>query len=243
VNVVEHEGLRLLVFPLLREQGLVCAISTVPLDVRDPEARDRFVAAVGLDPARTVASGRQRHMADVVRADIPGRRSVDVDALVTDTPGLPLVLRAADCSLVVVADPERRAVGVAHAGWKGSARGIIVNLVRAMHENYGSRASQLFAGVGPTIRRPNYEVGPEVPAAFLRSREWTGEHVRAKGGKFYFDLPGANAHFLRECGIPRKHIEESPLCTYDRADLLHSFRRDGTGAGHHGIVAAWPEQA
>jgi YfiH family protein len=240
VNVVEREGLRLLVFPGLEKIGLRCAISTVPLDVRRREQRARFVRAAGLDPERVASPGRQVHMADVARVTLAADAPAEGDGLVTDTPALALVLRAADCSLVVVADPEHRAVGVVHAGWKGSARGIVVNLVKAMHTHFRSRPAELYAGVGPTIRAPRYEVGPEVPAAFFRSRAWTSEHVEARDGKLHYDLPGANAHFLRECGIPRKHIEESPLCTFQRADLLHSFRRNGTDAGHHGLVAAWP---
>lgn len=236
---VERGGLGLLVFEHLEASGLVCAVSTVPLDVRDRAQGDRLVAAVGLDPACT-ARARQVHKSDVVRVTGPAAEAPDADGLATDVAGQPLLLRAADCSLVVVADPESRAVGIAHAGWKGSARGVVVNLVKAMHEHFGSRPSRMLAGIGPTIRTPSYEVGPEVPAAFLRSREWTREYVFHREGRLYFDLEGANARFLEECGIPRKAIGRTSLDTFTSPDLLHSFRRDGTGAGHHGMVAAWP---
>ena len=130
--------------------------------------------------------------------------------------------------------------GVAHAGWKGAARGVVVNLVRVLHERYGAEPSRCLAGVGPTIGASRYEVGPKVPTAFLRKRTWTREYVSSRDGKLYFDLAGANTRFLLECGIPKDSIEVSGLCTYDTPDLLHSFRRDGTDAGHHGMVAAWP---
>lgn len=233
---VRRDGLTLLVFPHLEQAGLVCAISTRPIDVREPEGARRFVKAAGLDPER-IATARQVHHGHVAEA---GPETPQADGLVTDMPGRPLLLRAADCSLIVVADPVARAVGLAHAGWKGSARGIVVNLVRALHERYGAEPSRCLAGVGPTIGASRYEVGPKVPTAFLRKRAWTREYVSSSDGRLYFDLAGANTRFLLECGIPRDSIEVSGLCTYDTPDLLHSFRREGTGAGHHGMVAAWP---
>ena len=163
------------------------------------------------------------------------------DGLVTSTPGLPLLLRGADCSLVVVADPERRAVGLAHAGWKGSARGVVVNLVRTLRERFGADPARCLAGVGPTIGAPRYPVGPRVPAAFLKHRPWAREFVTSVEGRLHFDLAGVNARFLAESGIPPGAIEVCRLCTYDSAGLLHSFRRDGTGAGRHGMIAAWRE--
>jgi len=241
VILTEREGLRLLVFPHLESAGLACAVSTRPLDARDARGRSRLVAAVGLDPARAV-SPRQVHHADVVRVepDTPADPAPTADALVTDAPGKPLVLRAADCSLVVVADPDHRAVGVAHAGWKGSARGVVVQLVRALEREYGTDPARCLAGIAPTIRAPRYPVGAEVVSTFVRTRSWTRGFVLALGGRFHLDLPGINARFLEECGVPRESIVVSERCTYECADLLHSWRRDGVEAGHHGLVAAWP---
>ncbi len=243
MRIVDRAGLRLLVFPSLEELGLLCAISTLPLDVRDQAQSERLLRALGLDPARAVTP-RQVHHATVL--EVHRRKPAqppEADGLVTDVPGQPLLLRAADCSLIVVADPVRRAVGVAHAGWRGSARGIVVNLVKAMAGAYGTRPADCRAAVGPTISARNYPVGPEVPVAFLRNRAWASAHVFAKEGRLHFDLPGANARFLEEAGIPPASIEVSDLCTFEAQGLLHSFRRNGPGAGHHGLVAAWPRFA
>lgn len=238
---VDRGGLRLLTFPSLAEIGVVCYVSTQPLDVREDEDRERFVDAAGLDAARAI-SPLQIHRSDILFVDeTTPREPTEADGMVTDVAGLPLVMRAADCSLIVVADPEHRALGVAHAGWRGAARGVVVNVVKALNEHYGSRPSQLKVGVGPTISAAHFAVGPEVPAAFLRSREWTSSYVQAREGRWHFDLLGVNVRFLVECGIPPDSIEVARECTFREAKLLHSFRRDGVAGGHHGLVAAWPE--
>lgn len=228
-------GLDVLVFEALEAAGCVCALSTVPLNVRDDGDRDRFVRALG---AKRFATTRQVHHADIAVADpaaVP-----DADGLVTDEAGLALLMRAADCSLVVVADPARRALGMAHAGWKGSARGVVVNLVRTMEERYGTRPEDCVAGIGPTIGPARFEVGPEVPAAFVAKRAWAREHVTTHGKKFRFDLRAANRRFLVEAGVPADRIDVAAACTYDTPDVLHSYRREGVGAGHHGMLAYWP---
>ena len=112
-------------FPSFEEAGVVCAVSTRPLDVKDRTQRDRLVAALGLDPKRAV-SPRQIHHAHIAEVGDEKQDTLEVDGLITRTPAVPLALRAADCSLIVVVDPRKRALGVAHAGWKGSARGIAV---------------------------------------------------------------------------------------------------------------------
>ncbi len=237
VRSVRREGLRLLTFPALDASGLTCAISTRPLNAREADGQRRLTAALGFAPDK-IASARQVHRSDVLHVTEPEATLPHVDGLVTDTPGLALVLRAADCSLIIVADPERRVVGVAHAGWRGSARGIVVNLVKAC-ARFGSDPKDLRAAVGPTIGVRRYPVGPDVPAAFLKLRSWASDYVCKIGSSLHFDLAGANHRFLLEAGVPHEQIEVAGLCTYDEPNLLHSFRREGTGAGHHAVCAGW----
>jgi len=237
----EIGGLRVLRFPTLRRTGIACALSTVPLDVRKLSDQARLAEAMGLDPER-VASPRQTHHTKVVKAE-KGALPIDTeaDAVITDMPGQPVLLRGADCSLVIIVDPEIRAFGMAHAGWKGSARGIVIQLARAMEVHYGAVLSECRAAIAPTIGMERYPVGPEVPAAFVKNRSWAKHYVHHVGGKLHLDLAGINRHFLYEAGIPEKNIETCRLCTHDHPDLLHSFRRDGEECGHHGLIAAFPE--
>jgi YfiH family protein len=236
VRRVERKGLGLLLFDALDAPGLVCAHSTAPLDVRREDGRRRFVAAAGLDPDR-VASPVQVHGAMVARVDGPPARPPEADGLVTAAPGLALLLKAADCSLLVVADPLRRAVGVAHAGWRGAAAGIAEGLVDALAREFGSAPGDLLAGVGPTIGIRRYAVGAEVLDAFRRRFPWADDHARTVDGRLHYDVAGANARALRERGVGR--VEVAGLCTHERSDLLFSYRRQGPGAGHHGLVAGW----
>lgn len=236
MRVDARGGVRLLLFEGLDAPGLTCAHSTAPLDVRRPDERRRLVTALDLDPDR-IASPVQVHGATVVRVDAPPSGPVEADGLVTATEGLALLLKAADCSLVVVADPLRRAVGVAHAGWRGAALGVVENLIAALAKEFGSRPEDLVAGVGPTIGAPRYAVGREVLDAFRRRVPWAEEYAPTIDGHLRFDVAGANARALRESGVGR--VETSGLCTHERADLLFSYRREGPGAGHHGLVAGW----
>lgn len=233
---IEGEGLGLLRFDALGAPGLLCAHSMAPLDVRRAEERRRFVAAAGLDPDR-VASPVQVHGAHVVRVDAPPARPIEADGLVTAAPGLALLVKAADCSLVVVADPRRRAVGVAHAGWRGAAAGMAANLVATLVREFGSVPADMVAAVGPTIGVLRYAVGREVLEAFRRRAPWADEYARTIGGQLHYDVAGANGRALSECGIPT--VEVAGICTHERSDLLFSYRRQGPGAGHHGLVAGW----
>ena len=240
--IVEKNGpLRLLRFPTLRRTGIVAAVSTRPLDARLPDHQARLADALDLDAER-IATPRQVHKAGIVKAEEgalpPG---TEADGVITDVPGQPILMRGADCSLVIVVDPEIRAFGVAHAGWKGAARGVVIQLVRALEMHYGAVASECRAAVGPTIGKERYPVGAEVTAAFLKHRSWAREFIDVANGTLRLDLAGVNARFLVEAGIPAENIETCRLCTSENADLLHSYRRDGTDCGHHALIAAFPE--
>jgi YfiH family protein len=236
VRRVARGSLGLLLFDTLDVPGLRCAHSLAPLDVRQAGERSRFVAAAGLDPER-VASPAQVHGADVARVDAPPARAIEADGLVTATPGLALLVKAADCSLIVVADPVRRAVGVAHAGWRGAAAGVVENLVAALVREFGCAPRDMLGAVGPTIGVLRYAVGGEVLDAFRRRVPWAGDHARTIDGRLHYDVAGANGRALVECGVAR--VEVAGICTHDRPDMLFSYRRQGAGAGHHGLVAAW----
>ena len=118
-----------------------------------------------------------------------GQVIFDCDGLVTDEPEVVLLLRFADCVPLIVYDPVRHAVGVVHAGWRGTVAGIARSLVRAMADAFGSRANDLIAGVGPAIGPCCYQVGPEVVAQARAAFGATdGLFPQQADGSYHFDL-------------------------------------------------------
>ena len=155
----------------------------------------RAFGALGRDPAGC-ADLWQVHSAKVVVAEQPNGPDDHLgqaDALITNRPEVSLFLRFADCLPVLIYDPRQHAVGVAHAGWRGSLKKVAKATVEAMTERYGSRPADLLAGVGPGIGPCHYAVGPEVVeqtrqafGAAADSLLWPHE------GGHHLDLWGAN---------------------------------------------------
>jgi YfiH family protein len=194
---------------------------------------------------------RQVH-SDVVRfVDSPADAQLVGDGLITSTPGLLLGIQTADCLPVILVDPKRRAVGVFHAGWRGTVKRIVEKGVGEMRRRFRSQPRDLKAAIGPGIQGCCYEVGGEVreqfesqfayaeklfreveqrdpvrekyPMLFLTARA-PGHSVLPK--KIFLDLVEANRQQLLEAGVPPKSIEASPLCTNCRPDLLFSYRAE-----------------
>lgn len=216
---------------LAAQPGLVHGFSTLAMgsmrlpardaDPRTPERR-ALAAAVGLDPDRLTVAGAV-HGADVARVDEPVGAVRAHDALVTDRPGLPLLATFADCYPVLLYDPGRRALALAHAGWRGTAAGIAANAVEALVREYGCRPSDLVAGVGPGICGRCYEVGEEVASQF--------DHrvVRpSPAGRSLLDLARANRDQLEAAGLAPDRIHLHGACTRESA-LLPSHRRSPDG--------------
>jgi YfiH family protein len=194
---------------------------------------------------------RQIH-SDIIRfVDAPPESQLAGDGLITATPGLLLGIQTADCLPVILVDPKRRAVGVFHAGWRGTAKGIVEKGAGAMRLRFGSRARDLKAAIGPGIQGCCYEVGAEVREQFesqvayaamlfreVEERDPVREKypmlfltARAPGHstlpkKILLDLVEANRQQLLAVGVPARSIEASPLCTHCRTDLLFSYRAE-----------------
>jgi YfiH family protein len=201
------------------------------------ENRRRAAAALGFP---RFVSARQVH-GSVVREvgredDVPG----EADALVTAVPGVLLAVLGADCPGVLVVDPERRALAVVHAGWRGTAGGVLPAAVHALRERYGSRPETLHAVVGPGISARRYEVGPDVADPLRRSAAGAEAClVRGSGDRWHADLPGVLRRQLLALGVPDHAIEASDACTHDDAARFFSHRRDGAAAGRHALLAGF----
>ena len=209
----------------------------------------RFFAAMGLDETRAVLS-QQTHTANIRRVTerdagkglTRPRDYTDVDALITDVPGLPLTVFSADCGTVLLYDPVRQAVGAVHAGWRGCAAGIVEKTVRAMVEAYGSRPADLLAALGPCIGQCCFETDGDVPAAMRNALgQETEPFIQRRGAKFHVDLAGLNRLWLLRSGLLPEHIEISGICTACHPELFWSHRKMGDRRGVQAAVIALKE--
>lgn len=214
--------------------------------------RAAFLRELGLGKeTRPLVTLRQIH-SDIIRViDASPESQLAGDGLITATPGLLLGIQTADCLPIILVDPKRRAVGVFHAGWRGTVKRIVEKGVGEMHLHFGSRPRDLKAAIGPGIQGCCYEVGAEVREKFESQFAYAGKlfreveesdpvrekypmlflTARAPGHsvlpkKIFLDLMEANRQQLLAVGVPAKSIESSKLCTNCRTDLLFSYRAE-----------------
>lgn len=208
------------------------------------ENRRRFGQALALS-ADLFVTAQQVHGDAVLRVDTSfagkGAQSyadaiASTDALITDCENLPLMLFFADCVPVLIVDPVKRAVGVSHAGWKGTVHGIVQKTVRAMHGAFGSKAADCLVGIAPSIGSCCYEVGGEVAARFQEAFPNFYQRILISvGEKYKLDLWAANRIQLEEIGVRSENIVTARACTACNSDVFFSYRAD---QGKTGRIAA-----
>lgn len=171
-----------------------------------------------------------------------GLRHTPADAMIAHQSGFALCWAYADCAPVLLYDPRHRAYALIHAGWRGTAAGVVPNAIAAMAQRYGSRPAELLAGVGPAIGACCYECGPEVRETFdahpLAGECARFEERRDPEGKLrlYLDVAGSNVAQLRASGVAAEHIEASGYCTGCRTDLFYSHRREPKPSGRFAVA-------
>jgi polyphenol oxidase len=213
--------------------------------------RERTAALVGKE-AKELAFAKQVHSANVahIPAGYEGGASDDTDALITNGAETPLVILTADCAAIFFFDPVHHAIGIAHAGWRGTVANIAVHTLERMGDAFGSKPQDLIAGIGPCIGPCCYEVGDEVIFAVeARLPNYTEEILvdpdMASAGSFrasvnegrrHFDLWRANEVLLMDAGVPEQNIEIARLCTACHTDLFYSHRAEKGVTGRFGGV-------
>lgn len=173
---------------------------------------------------------------DAGRGAYPAKEElVQADGQITDVPGITLISQHADCVPLYFWDPRHQAIGLSHAGWKGTLLDIAGNTIQAMAEAFGSKPEELFAAIGPSAGPCHYEVDEPV---IEKAAEVFGEESDAQKrvlrpspnpGHAYLDLWQANRQLLLRRGIPAEQISESGLCTICHQDLFFSHRCGGRG--------------
>jgi YfiH family protein len=174
---------------------------------------------------------RQVHSTKVVTlTERPDRTvAVEADAMVTNRKDILLGVLTADCSPILLADPEAGITGAVHAGWKGAAGGILYATVMAMVA-LGADPRHIRAAIGPTISGANYEVGPDTAGQIVALDKSAANHVSIPAGKSreHFDIPGLLTEQLFGAGVGL--VGDLGICTYANPGKYFSHRY----ATHHG---------
>ncbi len=201
--------------------------------------------ALSFDPGRLVLT-RQTH-SDIVRAVTPAdcrgpfhRDYPECDGLVTNTPGLALMIFTADCTPLLFHDPVTGAVGAAHAGWRGTAAAIGARTVQAMVDHFGCKPENIRAAIGPNIDFCHFETDADVPNAMLEAFGPEAEqYIRRAGQKYYVNLKQINAMVLRRAGV--RQVEISEDCTMCQPQRFWSHRITGSARGSQGALIVCKE--
>ena len=272
-SVQVSRGVRILQVPaLLKLPWLVHGFSTRPGGVSDVNGRKvlnlgavewdsrenvhenqrRFQSALGVSDLTSV-SLHQIHSDMVCEFDAAPAQQCRGDASLTNRPGLLLGVRTADCAPVLLVDPKKRVVAAVHAGWRGTLQRIATKTIGRMQMQFGCRAQDLLAAIGPAIGGCCYQVGTEVASAFtaqfpnaaeffdeLRTGDepnplqWLNRMPpghQPPPNQIRLDLSKANRSQLLEAGLRPENILVSGLCTACCPDLLFSYRKEGTRSG------------
>ena len=189
------------------------------------ENRARMAEALGVAPERFLTC-YQIHSPAVMVAETPWPASdrPRADAIVTRVPGIAIGVSTADCGPVLLADPEARVIGAAHAGWRGALTGVIEATVAAMTK-LGAERGRIVAAAGPMIRQPSYEVGQDLVDRFVAVEPNTVRFFKPSGrpGHSMFDLAGYVISRLRRAEVAA--IEDLGFCTYADPAQFYSYRR------------------
>ncbi|MFN0036792.1 MAG: peptidoglycan editing factor PgeF [Saprospiraceae bacterium] len=208
-------------------QSLNLGKNTADSPANIAENRSRFCATLGFFPEQ-MAWSKQVHGHEIRDVAAPGGAE-GFDALVTDVPGILLVVSVADCTPILVFDKGQNAVAAIHAGWRSTVADIVSKTLAFMAKTFGTRGGDCYAYVGACIDECSFEVGDEVATQFANPFK----RFDAERNKFFVDLKKANAAQLLAFGIPEGQIEISPYCTVRHHADFFSHRKSGgqTGRG------------
>lgn len=213
--------------------------------------------SVGDEPARVAenrlrifdALGRDRasihdvwlvHGTDIVYADTPRpleHHPERADILLTNNPEVSLFMRFADCVPLLFHDPKKNVIGIAHAGWMGTVKGVAEKAIEGMRSCYGSKPEDIVAGIGPSIGVDHYEVGEDVVSQFREKYGRDEERIlQSRNGSTYLDLWAANLLQLRNAGV--EQVQVSGICTACHLEDWFSHRAEKGKTGRFGVLMA-----
>lgn len=227
--------------------GLNCFVAGSEYDFREltkgehvQKDVNRALREMKIEPYE-IYTGKQVHGCKVSYADresgqahVYGKVFPDTDGLITDKPGIALLVKYADCTPIVLYDSKQKVVAAIHSGWRGTVQRISQKAIARMLNEFGCKRENMYAYLGPSIDRENYEVGREVYEAFETFAERDTFFV-PRGNKYHLSMSDANKALLLEAGIQPSHIEVDRTSTFDD-ERLHSARAEGKEYGLNGLI-------
>lgn len=176
---------------------------------------------------------------DKVHVLASGREPVVADAVVTEERRVLIGVNVADCVPVLLYDGRAQVAGAVHAGWRGTAKRILMNTIETMKRTFSAQTADIMVAVGPCIGGCCYEVGSDVRDS-VREATGEGRYCEERGGRHYVDLSSANMQQAVASGIPEENIWLSGLCTCCRPDKFYSYRHAGGTMGRQGgFIIMW----
>lgn len=202
------------------------------------ESRAKFLGSVGGLSEGDVVEARQIHgnHVKVVGEKEKGHLILETDALITNTLGVALLIKIADCVPILLVDTRKKAVGVVHAGWRGTVQEITRLAVNHTEDHFGTNPQDLVVGIGPSIGPCCYEVDAPVIEQFRSKFKYADKlFSKQKNVHAHLDLWEANKIQLIEAGVKEHNIEIAGICTFDNSDMFFSERKGGR-TGRFGAV-------
>ena len=213
--------------------------------IRVEENRSLSSRALGIDLNRVVTVD-QIHSDKVLKLDAnqvqakKGGSLGEGDGLITKEVGVPILIMVADCLPILFYDPIHKAIGLAHAGWRGTVNHVAAKTLLAMGEAYGTKPEEVRAVLGPCIGSCCYEVGEDVRAEFAGVFPWAAEVLESGSPSHWkLNLSEANAKQLLEVGMAEDNLIRSGLCTVQNIDLFYSHRAEASEKSSTGRMGAF----
>lgn len=225
-------------------QSLNLGLHTGDEDDRIVVNRQRFCQGVGVE-ADHVVTAQQTHTDEIILVTNEhlgrGARKYSealphTDGLITNVPGIPLMLFFADCVPVLIVDPVHNAIGIAHAGWKGTVAHIGQKTILMMKKHFGTNPQDCLVGIGPSIGACCYEVDKVVIQELQRQFSNWEQFVCPTGDKWHLDLWKANTFQLEAIGVATENIVVSNVCTECNKELFFSYRAEQGCTGRMGAI-------
>jgi YfiH family protein len=198
--------------------------------------RSLLARAFGVNQEALVTP-RQVHGTDILvisesNEDYSHFLGVEGDAIITNQTGVLIGVCVADCVPILLCDPDKKVIAAIHAGWKGTASGLVSKAVAGMCSEFGSDPARIQAAIGPCIQKCCYQVDGPVRQAFLQGGLDWGECAEPSGvGTWQLDLVAANRELLLLAGVAAEAIQTSEQCVCCHSEQFFSYRRDKDESG------------